>query len=149
MILEFWRRDERRRFRRVLALGALFVGIGALVVGWGFSHHGRPIWVIPVGMLVVATGPLTAILRMHRLINDECYVSVRNDGIETLLGGRLDMTRWDDLAEARYDAALNFAVLARRDGTTLVLDIALDGIAPEALARKLEHLRRKSGMGLL
>jgi hypothetical protein len=127
----------------------MFVGIGALVVGWGFVHHGQPSWVIPVGMLVVASGALSAILRMHRVITDECYVSARTDGIETLLGGQLELTTWDNLAEARYDAARNIAVLARRDGTTLALDIALDGIAPEALARRLEHLRRKSGMGLL
>ncbi len=151
-IVGHYRLDQRQRFLRVLGLGALFVALGSLVTAYGLLHRGTPVahWVIPVGVALVATGPVTTIFGMHRLLTNETYLAVRSDGLELVRNAKGTLLPWDALKLVRHDATANAIVLERRDdGPPLVLALRFDGITPRAMAAELETHRKRAGLGLL
>lgn len=150
-VLAHWRLDQRRGFTRVLGQGALLVAIGCAVVGLGLFFRARGVgrWAIPLGVFVVATGPLRAILGMHRLLTVETYLAVRADALvwQAATGPAIELA-WDALRAIGWDAARAAIVVERREGEPLVLTERFDGVAAPELARRLEQVRKRAALGL-
>jgi hypothetical protein len=151
-VLAHWRLDHRRGFVRVLGQGALFVTIGSAITGAGLFFRatgGVARWAIPLGVLIVACGPLRAILGMHRLLVEETYLAARADALVWQLGGAPPIElAWDDLVRVSWDGARRAVVVERRAGEPLILPQRFDGVDGPELARRLEQVRKRAALGL-
>jgi len=150
-ILAHWRLDQRRGFTRVLGQGALLVAIGCAVVGAGLFFRARGVghWAIPLGVFIVAAGPLRAIIGMHRLLVVETYLAVRADALvwSAGTGAPLELP-WDALRAVAWDEARAAVVVEPREGEPLLLAQRFDGVTGPELARRLEQVRKRAALGL-
>ncbi len=152
-ILEYFRRDETGRFRRLFLRGALLVMIGIVCVVFAELHRGTRtfVWLLPAGVLTVASGPLSAILGLRRLLAEESYVAVRRDGIVLArAASEALVVEWDHVAKVAFDERAGFAVIERTGAAeAVVIDMRLGEIDGKELAKRLEAYRRRAHFGLL
>lgn len=152
-VLEYFRRDESAGFRRLFLRGGLLVIAGILCVVYAELHRGTRafVWLLPAGVLTVASGPLSAILGLRRLLEDESYVAVRRDGIVLARPSSPPLLLpWDEVARVGFDARAGLAEIERTDGRAKeAIDMRLGGIDGRELARRLEAYRRRASFGLL
>lgn len=152
-ILEYFRRDESGRFRRLFLRGALLVLAGIACVIFAELHRGTRtfLWLLPAGVLTVASGPLSAILGLRRLLAEESYVAVRRDGIVLArAASQVAVIEWEHVARIGFDARAGFAVIERADGQPAVpIDMRLGELDGKELAKRLEAYRRRASFGLL
>lgn len=152
-ILEYFRRDETDGFKRLFLRGALLVMAGIACVIFAELHRASRtfIWLLPTGVLTVASGPLTALLGLRRLLAEECYVAVRRDGVVLARPAAPPLlVAWDAVAKVRFDARSGLAVIERTGGAPpLPIDVRLGEVDGKELAKRLEAYRRRAHFGLL
>jgi len=152
-VLEHYRRSQRREVTRILSVGALFVSIGALIVGYGLhlrhGHQAGAEGVIAFGVAFVGVGPISTIIRMQRLLSDEQFLAVLRSGLLYQVNDSATEIAWDDVLAIRCDRERDQVVIDRKTGDSVVVAFGFDGTTASALARHLEHLRIKAGMNLL
>jgi hypothetical protein len=149
-LLAYFRVDQRASFVRLFVVAFLFVALGSLVTGTGLALRGTPSakWLIPLGVLVVALGPLWGIIGSFGLLSEEAYVALWTESFVWQRREDRLVVAWDALIGVRHEPATDAVVLALRDGAEVVVTGRYDGVTPRDLARQLEHQRRRSGLGL-
>ncbi len=135
---------------RVLLPAALVLAAGSMLVTHGLLASVRHrLWVGLLGLAMVASGPLAALLGLLRLLARDDVLVVRSDGLERVGPGERWFEPWDDVAliEAVDGRTVR---LTRRDGTERLLRSEPFGPgAAGPLARDLERYRQKGSWGLL
>lgn len=97
------------------------------------------------GFLLVIAGPLSVISRLHRVMQTDEYLLLRTDGALVRLGKEKKLVTWDELDSVVYDSASGAIELRMRDDVPpLRLTQRFAGIDAEALAKRLEEVRRKA-----
>ena len=126
-------------------------GILCVVFAELHRHTRTFLWLLPAGVLTVASGPLTTILGLRRLLVQESYVAVRRDGIVLARGASPTLVvDWDEVAKIAFDARAGFAVIERTGGREpLMIDMRLGEIDGRELAKRLDAYRRRASFGLL
>lgn len=150
--------DASGQLVRVLLPAALVMAAGSVVTGVGFGNATLEVlmstwyWRVPATVgglgLVIAAG-LRAIWGLRRLLSEDSYIALRTDGLVVVdPGGGTTQVAWDDLAECRLDEGGDALRLELRDGEVMRVHARFSGIEPAALARRVEHLRRRTAFGL-
>jgi hypothetical protein len=173
-IVDWYRVDNWPRMRRVLIVGPALLSLGGLVMAVSFSTH-EPAAVRAaaalVGMAIVASGAITTLAGMYRLLRDDSYLAIRTDGVAMRLGAVETLLPWADLSRARWDEALAHIVLERseqavvsrseqtvvsrseqavvsRSEQTVIVSRRFAGVGGAALAERIERARRRTSMGM-
>lgn len=146
--LEFYRIDVSAPMRRVLIPSVLLVMSGASMVCFSAAVHGSQLWKPITGFLGavgILTGLLSAIVGMSRLLREDAYVGVVEDGLVIRSKGERGneiFLSWDDVTRVAFDSGV--VVLELREGPRVRLDPLLPPAKMADLALRLEDWRRKS-----
>lgn len=151
-IVAWYRPAVAARLIRVTLSSAVLTCAGMVLVGLAV-HSGRVVegarFAVGVaGGLLVLAGPLSMVLRFHRvLITHDGHLALRPDGVDIALPGLLAFVAWDALVGARVESKA--LVLERRAAPPLVISQRFIGVGTDALAREIETTRKRVGLGLL
>jgi hypothetical protein len=142
----------------VLLPAAVVMAVGSVVTGIGFGNASFEalmsswVWRVPAtvgGLGLVAAAGLRAVWGLRRLLAEDSYIALRTDGVVVAeSGGRTVEVPWDDLVECRLDDDGETLRLERCDGSLTRVRARFSGIDPAGLARRVEHLRRRTAFGL-
>jgi hypothetical protein len=136
----------------IAVTSALLVCAGMTLVGlafWSFRvGPNERAAIAGLGFLGVIGGPLTLILRWHRLlVAEDGYLALHRDGLELELPGLERFVAWDDLAAVRAEA--DALVLELRAGEAVRVPQAWNGASRAEVARAIETTRKRAGLGML
>jgi hypothetical protein len=143
--LEFYRIDVSATMRRVLIPSVLLVMFGASMLCFSAAARGSQLWKPIVGFLGavgILTGLLSAIVGMARLLREDAYVGVVEDGLVIRSKANEVFLSWDDVTRVAFVSGV--VVLELREGPGVRLDPLLPPAKMAALALRLEDWRRKS-----
>jgi hypothetical protein len=137
---------------RIALLAALVMCAGMALLGVGLWSPrlvaaARP-YAIVLGGLGAIFGPVSMILRFHRLLMaEDAFLGLRKDGLEIHLAGPARLVAWDDLVGvAAAEAAIE---LRLRSGEILRLTQEWSGSTRAAVAKEVETTRKRAGLGLI
>jgi hypothetical protein len=138
--------------RRIMTIGPSILTVGGLVVAVSFLTH-QPesvrIEAAVVGLVLVAGAAIFTAIGMGRILRDDAYLAIRTDGVAVRLASAEAVVAWDDLAEARWDAARGAVVLALVDGREVVAAARFTGVSGADLAAHVARARQRAAMNLL
>jgi hypothetical protein len=148
--VEFYRRDLGSISRRILIPAGVMVFLGAPATCFGLAIRGSVASHFAVGIpgvIVLVGGLLLGFLGMARLVGEEAYVGVVQDGLVVKSKTAESYYAWADLGAIKAEASA--LVLTKRDSDDLIrVEGNFGGLSPTALAERLEDWRRKSGWKL-
>ena len=151
--LAFFRKSQRVAVRHVLLRGGLLAALGSVVVANALRLHGAPPaqWLLPLGLLLTALGPGSALAGTMHLLSDETWLELREDAIVYALHrSREIVVPWASVARVRLAPDKRSVHVDRSDGQPpLVIDTPLMDLDLPALAARLEADARRAAMGLL
>lgn len=132
----------------VLAAGTLAAGSVLVLVALTVARDRpeiRPLASVIGGAATVA-GPLIALVGLLRRARGEASLALRSDGVVLSCAGAETQVPWGSIREVRFEAPSRI-VLERDDADPLVIDHGFRD--PQALAKRIDELRRKAAFGLL
>jgi hypothetical protein len=144
---------------RIALLSAVIMCAGMAALGLGLWSprivaSARPI-LISAGGLATVFGPVSMIVRFHRLLmREDGYLGVRADGVDIHLSGPATFVAWDDLIGVGLGTAAAGGgegpiELRLRSGEVLRLEQEWSGSTRAQVARELETTRKRAGLGLI
>ena len=151
-IVEWFRVDPWPRIRAVLVVGPPAVSLGGIVIAVSFLTRASMtmrVEAAAAGFVLVAGGALYGMLGMSRVLREDVYLALRTDGVALQEPRGETLVPWDDLEDARWDAARGSLVLSRAGGTEVAVARRFAGIEGPALAARILSTRRKAAMNLL
>jgi hypothetical protein len=138
--------------RSVLVAGPAVLTSGGLVIAVSFlaSQSQRVRFDAAIaGFVLVAGGAIFTMIGMQRILRDETYVALRTDGIALRVAGQETLVGWDELAEARWDAARGEIVLERTDGSLLAVAHRFARATGPELCARIAQTKRRAAMNML
>jgi hypothetical protein len=148
--VEFYRRDMGGTSRRILIPAAIMVFLGAPAVCFGFAVKGSAqahVIALAIGGAMLVLGLLLGFLGMARLIGEDSYVAVAEDGVAVKTKSGETFYSWSDLDSVKTTET-GLLLNKTESGDGVRVDGDFGGITHEALAARLEDWRRKSGWKL-
>jgi hypothetical protein len=143
---------------RIALVSAVVMTLGMALLGLGLwsprlSPEARP-YACAVGGAMTLFGPLSMILRFHRLLmQEDGFLGVRADGVDLHLTGAPVFLPWDDLVGVGVGAAQGDAEgpieLRLRSGEIVRVTESFTGASRATIARELETTRKRAGLGLI
>ncbi len=137
---------------RIALVSALVMTLGMALLGLGLWSPrlvaaARP-FACAVGGAATLFGPLSMILRFHRLLmREDGYLGLRADGVDIHLSEPGTFVPWDELVGvAAGEAAIE---LRLRSGEILRLPQEWSGATRATVAKELETTRKRAGLGLI
>jgi hypothetical protein len=150
--LAWYRPAVLAQLLRIGVVSAVVMTLGMALLGLGLWSPrlvpaARP-FACAIGGLATLFGPLSMILRFHRLLMaEDGYLGLRRDGVEIHLSEPATFVAWDDLVGvAASDADIE---LRLRSGEVLHLPQEWSGATRAAVAKELETTRKRAGLGLI
>lgn len=148
--VEFYRRDMGGTSRKILIPAAIMVFLGAPAVCFGFaikgSTHSHTV-ALAVGGAILVAGLLLGFLGMARLVGEDSYVAIAEDGICVKTKTSDIFYAWSDLASIKGETAVLVLQKSLSDDAVRV-EGNFGGLKSSDLAARLEDWRRKSGWKL-
>lgn len=150
LVVEWYRVDQSPQVVRVLMVAAPILLIGCLGVAFAvLATHRTPIVRAIVGLVGACGnvgGPLYAIFGLRHILMQDSYIALRTDGIA--IRDNIDETlhAWDDIIDVR--SVDNTIVIDKRDDTTHTITLRFAGITHAALAKRVEHVRKRAALGM-
>jgi hypothetical protein len=148
--VEFYRRDIGGTSRKILIPAGIMVFCGAPAVCFGFAVKGSlhsHVVALGFGGAVLVAGLLLGFLGMARLVGEDSYVAIAQDGVCVKTKSSDIFYSWSDLASIKSESAA--LVLQKSGGDQSVrVEGKYGGLTSTDLAARLEDWRRKSGWKL-
>lgn len=132
----------------ILAAGTLAAGSVLVLIALTVAREMPEMRLIAsiVGGAATLAGPVIALVGLQRRTRGEASLALRTDGVVLEHGGRETRVPWDEIGAVRFEAP-GRVVLEREGAGPLVIDHGFRD--PEALAKRIDELRRKAAFGLL
>jgi hypothetical protein len=149
--IEFYRQDMGGTSRKILIPAAIMVFCGAPAVCFGFAVKGSArshVIALAIGGAVLVAGLLLGFLGMARLIGEDSYVAVAEDGVAVKTKTGETFYPWSDLVSIKSEARGLVLKKSESDDDAIRIDGSFGGISHTDLAARLEDWRRKSGWQL-
>lgn len=152
-IVEWYRVDETPRIVGAALKGGLLITVGCFSIGAALSSMVSDDGTVRAlagafGAVCIISGPILAITAFQKILSQEVYLALRNDGLYVQLVGRKELIAWDDVEEARTDEA--GAIVIRRKGSEpLVITQQFASISPRDVCERIHAIRRKAQWNLL
>jgi hypothetical protein len=149
--VEFYRRDMGGISRKILIPAAIMVFCGAPAVCFGFAVKGSAqshIVALGVGGAVLVGGLLLGFLGMARLVGEDSYVAIAEDGVAVKTKISETFFAWSDLASIKSEPGVLVLKKSENDDGSFRLEGNFGGLKSSDLAARLEDWRRKSGWQL-
>ena len=156
--LAWYRPAVMARLVRIALTAAVVMTLGMALLGVGLwsprlAPAARPFALI-VGGVATLFGPVSMILRLHRLLmREDGYLGLRADGVEIHLSDPPTFFAWDELVGVSVGAAALGAEgpieLHLRTGGVVCVAQEFTGASRAAIARELETTRKRAGLGLI
>ena len=105
------------------------------------------LWPGALGLVLVATGAIFAIVGLRRVLDEESYLALRSDGALFVRGGERRLVAWSDVEDVLTEHG--HLVLLAHDGTKAEIDAVFSGRPIEDVVRVAREVRRKALFGLL
>ena len=150
--LESFRIDASSHAWVFLVPATIAMAAGALGVCTAFVSHGvfsRTDWFAITGAASMLAGLILAVFVALPVILQDEYLAALEGGILWKLAGEEGFIPWGDIASVKWDAAGKAIVIARREGEPFSIARNFGRISAEALAPRLDDMRRKAGFHLL
>jgi hypothetical protein len=150
--LAWYRPAVLRQLTRIALLAALVMTLGMALLGVGLWSPrivaaARP-FAIAVGGVATLFGPISMILRFHRLLmREDGYLGLRADGLDIHLKEPGTFVPWDELVGVV--AQETGIELTLRSGEVLRLPQEWTGASRAAVAKELETTRKRACLGLI
>jgi hypothetical protein len=149
--VEFYRRDLGGVSRRILIPAGIMVFLGAPATCFGLAIRGSLASHFAVGIpgvIVLVCGLLLGFVGMAKLVGEEAYVGVVENGLVVKTKNAEAFYAWADLDLVTSEPAA--LVLKKRETQSAIrVEGFFGGLSSSALAARLEHWRRKSGWNLM
>lgn len=178
LLIEWHRLDASRRIIRSLAIGATIMTFGACAAGFAIhagwverpigrgerarahvhelhestdARSSRALRELSVSLAVLAClvgGGLTALIGLMRVLGEERYLALREDGALLVIDDTERFVSWDDLEAVRWDAKRDAVLLVPYGGDAVPVIERFADIANSELAKRAENIRRRAQFGL-
>jgi len=178
LLIEWHRLDASKRIIRSLAIGATIMTLGACAAGFaihsGWVEHpigrgerarvhvrelrestdarsSRALRELSVSLAVLAclvAGGLTALIGLMKVLGEERYLALRQDGALLVLDDTERFVSWDDLEAVRWDETRDAVLLVPYGGDAVPVIERFADIANSELAKRAENIRRRAQFGL-
>lgn len=178
LLIEWHRLDASKRIIRSLAIGAAIMTLGACAAGLAIqagwverpvgrgerarvharelretsdARSSRALRELSVSLGVLAClvgGGLTALIGLMRVLGEERYLALREDGALLVLDDTERFVAWDDLEAVRWDEARDAVLLIPYGGDAVPVIERFADIANSELAKRAENIRRRAQFGL-
>ena len=115
------------------------------------ARSSRAIREVSVSLAVLAClvgGGLTALLGLMRILGEERYLALREDGALMVLDDTERFVSWEDLEAVRWDAARDAVMLVPYGGDAVAVSERFADIGNSELAKRAENIRRRAQFGL-
>ena len=147
LLVDFYRLEQRGRLVRAFLPAVLgFVPAGGLLVVLSLTSRLPDVswspFVLTLGLVLLACGPLSAIVLLLRSISDDAYVAIRVDGLAVKLNpaGAEELLDWEYIEEVRR--AGDAVWIACQDGRLRRIAGPFAEVSLDALAGKIRDARR-------
>ncbi len=158
LIIEWYRVDSSARVVRVLVPGMLLMALGtglAVVAATGHVDVGQVLrtwhWRVPMtvtGLALIAYSGFRAIFGLQKLLAADAYLTLRTDALVFHDEHTHVETPWDDVDDTHWDAASKTLTLRTRGGQETPIARPFAGIDGPALAKRIEHVRKRALFGI-
>lgn len=149
LLVDFYRVKQHARLVRAFLPAALFfVPAGAFVVILSLTSRVLSASLVPttatLGLVLIAAGPLSAIVLLLRSMRDDAYVAIRLDGLALKPEPRApeELLVWDQIEDARFRQEIRAIAVTLRDGSERSFSGPFAEISLPALAEKIRDARR-------
>lgn len=151
-VVEWYRHDASRRIVRILIPSSFVLATGAVLVSRSLfirelTDAGALLGLL--GLILVALGPLSAIVGLRRVLRAEDFLLLCTDGLFHHAGGTVERYLWADIERVEFDEGRDGIELRMRNGERHRIDKRFAGIGNPALAHRLDEVRRKATFGVL
>jgi hypothetical protein len=150
-VVEWYRLDVGRRIRRALGPNAALLTVGSIVANYALGWSSG-VWSTvgsAAGLCMIGGGGLGAILGLKRIFEEDDYLLVRTDGLLYHVGNEARLFPWDELSLVRWSSERQRLELLLAHEELVPLEHRFATIGGEALAERLEEVRRKAIWNLL
>ena len=158
LIIEWYRIDSSVRVVRVLVPSMMLMALGAclaVVSATGRVDVGQVLrtwqWRVPMtvtGLGLIAYSGFRAIFGLQKLLSADAYLTLRTDALVFHDEQIHVETPWDDVDETRWDATSSTLTLRTRSGRETPITRRFAGIEGAALAKRIEHVRKRALFGI-
>jgi hypothetical protein len=149
LLVDFYRVEQRGHLLRAFLPATLFfVPMGGLVVIMSLSSRVLSAGLVPfiatLGLVLLAAGPLSAIVLLLRSMGADAYVAIRIDGLAIKPEPRLEeeLLPWDQIEDARFRAEPAVVAVLLRDGSERLFSGPFAEVSLSGLAEKIRDARR-------
>jgi hypothetical protein len=149
LLVDFYRLEQRGHLLRAFLPATLFfVPAGALVVILSLTSRAFSPAFVPVtatlGLVLVASGPLSAIVLLLRSMQHDAYVAIRVDGLalKPEPRGPEELLSWESIEDARFRPEACLVAVSLRDGSERSLRGPFAEVTLPGLAEKIRDARR-------
>lgn len=151
-VVEWYRHDASRRIFRILLPSSFVLAFGSVLVSRSLfirelTDASAALGL--VGLLLVALGPLSAIVGLRRVLGAEDFLLLSTEGLLHQQGGRVRRFLWADIERVSFDEPHAAIELLMRNGERYAIEKPFAGIGNRDLAGRLDEVRRKAMFGLL
>ncbi|MEO7109605.1 MAG: hypothetical protein ABI183_04120 [Polyangiaceae bacterium] len=149
--IEFYRQDLGGTSSKILIPAAIMVFCGAPAVCFGLAVKGSAqshIIALAVGGTVLVAGLLLGFLGMARLVGEDSYVAVAEDGVAVKTKTGETFYAWADLVSVKSETRGLVLKKSALDDDVIHVEGQFGGMSHASLAARLEDWRRKSGWKL-
>jgi hypothetical protein len=145
--IDFFRLDRGRPTRRLLAVASILTGVGGSVVGAHLVHRldvTHAAWLSLAGGLTLMSGLLVGFGTLVKLLLENIWLAIRQDGVVLHDNGEETVLAWDDLARIDVEPG-GHLVLARASAEPVRWYV---GRSAQDIAARITEARRKAVHGL-
>jgi hypothetical protein len=144
-IVDFYRPMAKRALAVPLAIGAVLMTIGGLLVLLSLPRATAVPMLAILGGACMISAPVSVILALLRGAGvDRCLI-LRRDAIVIQEGREETLVAWEDVREIR--CIEDWIEITRRDGSKLRIEGTYS--EPTRIAERMEEVRRKACFGLI
>lgn len=149
-IVEWYRADRFREICRIFLAGAILVVIGSIISGFAFSQYetGQPLFwsmfFLCLGGCFVLSGPLSTVIRLRLLLDEELYIALCSDGVAFCNDHKIDFMSWDILMSASYDNQNHALLIERREEEPLQIKGSFQDVSSPEIASRINTIRTKA-----
>lgn len=153
-IVEWYRPSQSRMITRIWIRSATAVLLGSMMLGLAFFSS----LVLPslafylcvtLGAFCVPAGPLYAAIHFHRILREERYVALRNDGLLFQHDEHATFIPWQELDVPDAIEENGETIELFHGASPVVLPLPAPGDSASRLARRIKDVQRKALMNLL
>lgn len=158
LIIEWYRVDPSARVVRVLVPSMLLMALGAcvaIIAATGRIDIGQVLrtwhWRLPMtvsGLALIAYSGFRAIFGLQKLLSADAYLTLRTDALVFHDEQRHVETPWDEVDDTHWDASSKTLTLRTRSGQETPITRPFTGIEGAALAKRIEHVRKRALFGI-